>query len=73
MEDLIIRETKGKYRKPNKQYVNLRYQLKKAKTNDDESAIKSLNQRLRTITSNDVMDDNFVRVKYVPLMIFLSA
>ena len=65
MEDLIIRESRGDYRKQNPQYAKLRYQLKKAEINGDIDLVKSITKELKSISSIDVMDENFVRVKYV--------
>ena len=65
MEDLIIRETRGEYRKQNPEYPKLRRKLKKAETNKDVNAIKSITKELKSISSVDVMDAGFTRVKYV--------
>lgn len=65
MEDLIIRETKGEYRKQNPEYAKLRYQLKKAEASGNTELIKSTNKELEVISSIDLMDTNFRRVKYV--------
>ena len=65
MEELILRETKGQYRKQNPEYLKLRRQLKKAEANEDTQAFKLITQKLKTISSIDVMDTNFIRVKYV--------
>ncbi len=65
MESIIDRDTKGKYRKQNPEYAQVRYQLNKAKLNNDVTNIKSLTLKLRALSSTDVMDPNFRRVKYV--------
>lgn len=65
MEDLTFRESIGNHRKQNPEYARLRYHLKKAETNGDTELIKSFNNKLKSIPSTDVMDENFVRVKYV--------
>lgn len=65
MEYVIERDTLGKYRKQNPEYAKVRYQLKKAKQNQNGKAIKILTKKLNTLSSIDVMDSNFLRVKYV--------
>jgi group II intron reverse transcriptase/maturase len=65
MEQVIERDTLGKYRKQNPEYARARYTLKKAKANKDKPAIKSSVKKLKTISSVDVMDPNFRRVRYV--------
>ena len=65
MEEIIIRETKGKHRKRNPEYHKLRYQLRKAKASGDTELVKSISKQLSNTPSLDVMDANFVRVKYV--------
>lgn len=65
MEDVIRRDTKGNYRKQNPEYAQVRYQLNKAKQNHDVVTIKTLSKKLKTLSSIDVMDLNFRRVKYV--------
>ena len=65
MEDLITRESRGAQRKQNPEYARLKYQLKKAENKGDTELIKSITKQLKSIPSIDVMDENFVRVKYV--------
>ena len=65
MEDIINRDTKGAYRKQNPEYAKVRYQLRKAKESGDVTNIKSLTKELNSLSSIDVMDPNFRRVKYV--------
>ena len=65
MEKVIARDTKGKYRKQNPKYAHLHYQIKKAKQNNDDSLVKSLTKQLKEKSSVDLMDNNFLRVKYV--------
>ena len=65
MEDLIIRETRGQYRKQNPEYAKLRYQSKIAEANGDIDLVKSISKKLKDISSVDLMDDNFTRVRYV--------
>ena len=65
MEQVIERDTLGKYRKQNPEYSRARYMLKKAKAKGDKSAVKSSVKKLKTIQSVDVMDSNFRRVRYV--------
>lgn len=64
MEDIIERDTIGKYRKQNPIYASLLYKLKKAKTSKDDSLIKSLSKQLKEVKSIDIMDATFRRVKY---------
>ena len=65
MEDLIIRKTRGDYRRQNPEYLKLRRQLKRAETSNDVDTIKLVNKRLKIISSGDLMDPNFTRVRYV--------
>lgn len=65
MEDIIARDTKGKYRKQNPKYAQLLYQIKKAKAKDDVNNVKALTQQLRQEKSIDVLDSTYRRVKYV--------
>lgn len=65
LERVIERDTIGNYRKQNPEYAKVRYQLKKAKTNHDDEAIKSLSKKLKTISASDLMDSKFRRIRYV--------
>jgi len=65
MEELITSNTKGNYRKQNPEYAKLRYQRKVAEASGDTQLVKTLTKKLRSVTSTDVMDSNFVRVRYV--------
>ena len=65
MEDIINRDTLGAYRKQNPKYAKVHHQLKKAKTSGDVIAINSLTKELKSISSIDLMDSNFRRVRYV--------
>lgn len=65
MEQVINRDTLGKYRKQNPEYAKVRRQLNKAKQNHDVKVIKSLSQKLKSISSIDLMHSNFRRVRYV--------
>lgn len=65
MEDIIARDTKGAYRKQNPMYASLLRKLKKAKTNNDDTLVKSLMKQLKNVKSNDIMDSTFRRVKYM--------
>jgi len=65
MEQVIERDTLGKYRKQNPEYIKTRRRLDKAKVNGDKGAVKSSALKLKTISSVDVMDSNFRRVRYV--------
>ena len=65
MEEIIVRESKGKHRKINPEYQKLQRQLKKAEAEGSKESIKSINKRLNNILSVDVMDASFVRVRYV--------
>ena len=65
MEDLINRETRGEYRKQNPEYAKLRYQRKIAESNGDTQTVKTLTNKLNSISSIDVMDSSFTRVRYV--------
>lgn len=65
MENIIQRDTKGKYRKQNPKYAKLRYQLNKAISVHDIKEIKRLRKELKATSSVDVFDPNFRRVHYV--------
>jgi len=65
MEQVIERDNLGKYRKQNPKYIKVRSKLKKAKANGDKSAVKAAAKELKAISSVDVMDFNFRRVRYV--------
>ena len=65
MENIIQRDTKGKYRKQNPKYAKLRYQLNKASSIHDTKEIKRLRKELKATPSIDVFDPNFRRVHYV--------
>lgn len=65
MEEVIERDTMGKYRKQNPHYAKLRYQLKIADAKHDIQEIKRLKQELRNTPSSDVFDPNFRRIHYV--------
>ena len=65
MEDLINHETRGEYRKQNPEYAKLRYQRKIAQINGDTQTVKTITNKLNSISSTDVMDSSFTRVRYV--------
>lgn len=65
MEGVIERDTVGNYRKQNPEYAKVRYQLKKAKEIRDDVAINLLTKKLKTVSSSNLMDSNFRRIKYV--------
>jgi len=65
MEQVIERDTLGKHRKHNPEYDKARYMLKKAKASGDKSAIKSAVRKLKSMSSVDLFDPAFRRVKYV--------
>ena len=65
MEDIIKRDTMGKYRRQNPEYSKLRYQLNKAISAHDIKEIKRLRKELRSTSSVDNFDSSFRRVHYV--------
>jgi group II intron reverse transcriptase/maturase len=65
VEEIITRETKGKDRKLSPEYQRLRYQLRKAEASGDVESAKSITKQLNLMPSIDLMDKNFVRVRYV--------
>lgn len=71
MEDIIKRDTMGKYRRQNPEYSKLRYQLNKAISAHDIKEIKRLRKELRSTSSVDNFDSSFRRVHYVRYADFL--
>ncbi|MGL4374384.1 MAG: reverse transcriptase domain-containing protein [Turicibacter sp.] len=65
MEKVIERDTLGNYRKQNPEYAKVRYALKKAIQNQEDASIKSLTKELKLLSSRDLMDSNFRRIRYV--------
>lgn len=65
MENVIKRDTLGQYRKQNPDYAKVRYQLKKAQQHQDHTTIHSLTKQLKNLSSIDLMDSTFRRVRYV--------
>ncbi len=65
MEDIIERDTMGKYRKQNPEYARLRYQLNKAISVHDIKEIQRLRKELKSTSAVDNFDPNFRRIHYV--------
>jgi group II intron reverse transcriptase/maturase len=61
---LIPQHTRGKLRRPNREYRRIDYQLARARENRDRDKISELQRKLRQLPSGDPQDPGYRRLRY---------
>jgi len=61
---LIPQHTRGKLRRPNREYRRIDYQLARARGNRDRDKISELQRKLRQLPSGDPQDPGYRRLRY---------